>query len=141
MSHIGSAWRGALKGGAWVAAVGASPLALAAPASPPPAVVIGDAVVMGSLDASALARETAAHVDALSACAARAPASTASRDVVVKYTVKGNGSVASAEIVASALGDAGADACITDAFTAMRFPKPKGGGIVIVRVALSFQPG
>jgi hypothetical protein len=134
-------WRGALKGVAWIAAVGATPLALAAPASPLPAVVIGEAVVIGALDASALERETAAHTDALSACAARAPGSSAPRDVVVKYTVRGNGAVARAEIVSSALGDAGAEACLTDAFAAMRFPKPKGGGIVIVRVALSFLPG
>jgi TonB family protein len=59
--------------------------------------------------------------------------------VVVKFVIRPNGSVASAVIVSSTLGNAAAEQCITGALTKFVFPPPLGGGIVVVRYPYRLQ--
>jgi hypothetical protein len=61
--------------------------------------------------------------------------------VVVKFVIAADGSVSSSEIKSSTLNGVGVDSfqqCLLGVFSRLRFPKPAGGGIVIVNYPLVF---
>ena len=47
--------------------------------------------------------------------------------------------MSTANITRSAQKNADVESCIRDQFTKLRFPEPKGGGIVIARLGLVFS--
>ena len=51
--------------------------------------------------------------------------------VNVRFTIAPDGSVSSADIASSTLGDVGVEACIKRAVTRIRFPQPQGGSVVV----------
>lgn len=60
--------------------------------------------------------------------------------VVVSFTIQRNGSVAGARIASSTMKDAEVEACLLKATSRLRFPKPKGG-TVVVSYPFLFRPG
>ncbi|MBW2700083.1 MAG: TonB family protein [Deltaproteobacteria bacterium] len=59
--------------------------------------------------------------------------------VMVRFVVGGKGKVISASLSSSTLGDKNTEACILTVVRAMVFPKPKGGGLVIVNYPFVFK--
>ena len=53
--------------------------------------------------------------------------------VTMAWTIGGNGSVQSAEVAESSLGNAEAEKCMTQKILGWKFPKPRGGGTVGVK--------
>jgi len=51
--------------------------------------------------------------------------------VNVRFTIAPDGSVSSAEIASSTLGDVGVEACVRRAVTRIRFPQPQGGSVIV----------
>jgi TonB family protein len=60
--------------------------------------------------------------------------------VVLKWTIAGDGRVSVAEIKSSTLNNPTAEACMVEVTQQMIFPKPDGGGVVIVSYPFSFSP-
>ncbi len=58
--------------------------------------------------------------------------------MVVDVVIAGDGTVASVKAVKST-GDSQLDTCVVKAFEAMRFPKPKGGGVVKLKYPIRFS--
>jgi len=58
---------------------------------------------------------------------------------VVKFVIAKDGSVSSASTKASTLNNPIVEKCINARFMRMRFPSPKGGGIVIVSYPFVFN--
>ena len=61
--------------------------------------------------------------------------------VVIKFTIAKDGSVSRASKKTSTMGSAAVEQCIVGRFKRMKFPTPKGGGIVIVSYPFIFSPG
>lgn len=61
--------------------------------------------------------------------------------LVVKFTIAADGSVSSSGIKSSSLGDPAVDRCVTGRFDRMRFPNPRGRGVVLVTYPFLFSPG
>ena len=62
-------------------------------------------------------------------------------EMKVKFTIAAGGEVSAAEVKSSTLNDAEVERCVVDRFRTMMFPKPQGGGIVIVSYPFVFAPG
>lgn len=60
--------------------------------------------------------------------------------VAVKFIIEPDGTVREAAIKSSTLGDARVESCVAAEVAALRFPKPAGGGIVIVSYPFVFAP-
>lgn len=60
--------------------------------------------------------------------------------VVVRFTITTDGTVASPTLSSSTLGSPTVEACIVDAFGGLRFPVPRGGGVVRVNFPLELAP-
>ena len=58
----------------------------------------------------------------------------------MKFVIAKDGSVASSTTESSTLGTAAVEGCINGRVTRLRFPRPKGGGIVIVSYPFAFLP-
>ncbi|MDP7110519.1 MAG: AgmX/PglI C-terminal domain-containing protein, partial [Myxococcota bacterium] len=59
--------------------------------------------------------------------------------VVVKFVIDASGGVSRATVHASSLGNPIVENCICERFMAFQFPKPKGGGMVIVTYPFYFH--
>ena len=103
----------------------------------------GEILSLGSLDAALIDAEVKRHASAIRYCYQR----ELTRDpelggkVVVKFTIAGDGSVSKAGIKKSSLGNSAVESCITNRFHSMRFPEPRGNGIVIVSYPFMFSAG
>lgn len=58
--------------------------------------------------------------------------------VNVRFVIAPDGSVSSAEVASSTLGNDVVEECVTRALTRVRFPRPQGGGEVIVTYPFTF---
>jgi hypothetical protein len=58
--------------------------------------------------------------------------------IVTKFTIAGDGSVGSSSVKASTMGSAAVEQCVASKFLKMTFPKPKGGGVVVVSYPFVF---
>ncbi|HJK92225.1 MAG TPA: AgmX/PglI C-terminal domain-containing protein [Polyangiaceae bacterium LLY-WYZ-15_(1-7)] len=61
--------------------------------------------------------------------------------LVLRFVISPEGRVASASVDEDTLGDAAVGACLAHAVRRWRFPRPSGGGIVLVRYPFVFRPG
>lgn len=61
--------------------------------------------------------------------------------VVTKFVIAGDGTVSSASVKSSTIGDAAVEQCIVDRVRRLKFPEPNGNGIVIVAYPFTFAPG
>jgi outer membrane biosynthesis protein TonB len=112
-------------------------LALGAP-SPSPAPGVGGRPEKlvgghGTLDKEVIRGVIRVHLDEVKACYEEG---LGRRDmagrVMVQFTIQGSGSVSSAVVQSTTLNDAAVEKCICGRVMGWRFPKPLGGGIVIV---------
>ena len=60
--------------------------------------------------------------------------------LVVSFTIGANGKVVDALTESSELSDPRVEACVVERFRRLRFPKPRGGGIMIVNYPFLFTP-
>jgi hypothetical protein len=101
-----------------------------APVEIPPPVV----VLKGTLDKEIIRRVVHQHKNEIKFCYERELAQKRDLDgrVTTQFTILGNGAVTSALTQATTLNYAPVEQCIAQAVRRWSFPKPEGGGIVIV---------
>jgi len=104
---------------------------------------VGDPVIMGALDRSVTDAVVKRRMNQIRYCYQREITSdpNIAGKVVVKFVVAGDGTVSSASIESSTMGNTAVESCVTSRFLRMMFPEPKGGGIVVVSYAFLFSPG
>ena len=105
----------------------------------------GNPIIMGALDKSLIDRVIKQHMNQIKYCYQKQLNAnpTLGGKVTVKFVITGDGTVSSAKTAKSTLSGKGAssvNSCINSRFLAFQFPKPKGGGMVIVRYPFIFQP-
>ena len=106
-----------------------------------PIVGAKDPIVLGSIDKATVARIVAQHLPAIRYCYE----SQLGRDpglrgkVSVKFVIAKDGSVATSSSRADTLKDSAVTDCVHERFRRMRFPEPRGGGIVSVSYPLVFD--
>jgi hypothetical protein len=108
-----------------------------------PDVVPGDAVVRGSLDKEIIRRIIRRHINEVKYCyqlRLNQRPGLAGR-VQVQFSIGASGSVLSSVLHSSTLNDAGTESCIVSAVRRWEFPRPLGGGIVIVSYPFTLVPG
>jgi TonB family protein len=102
----------------------------------------GVASVRGSLDKDVIRREIRVHIDEIKRC--YEPELVRSPDlggrVVVQFTVGASGSVEAAELQNSTLDRPAVEKCMVSAVRTWQFPRPEGGGIVIVSYPFVLRP-
>jgi TonB family protein len=59
--------------------------------------------------------------------------------VAVRFTIAPTGGVAQANVDETSMGDAAVESCIVGVMQSLRFPKPRGGGIVLVTYPFVFR--
>lgn len=108
-----------------------------------PKVVPGRSQVRGTLDRAIIQRVIRAHRAKIRYCYERelVKQPKLSGKIVTSFVVSAEGSVSSATVKKSTLGSKGAEQCIVSALKRMKFPKPQGGGIVMVTYPFIFSPG
>lgn len=112
-------------------------------AEPAPVVEQANAKVEGALDKDIIVRIVRAHINEVRYCynegLARDP-DLAGR-VAVQLTIAPSGEVPVAAVVDSSLEDDGVEQCIAGAVKRWMFPKPPGGGNVVVTYPFVLEPG
>ena len=99
-----------------------------------PRVVAGRAEVRGSLDKEIIRRIIRRHINEVKYCYSvelQANPNLYGR-VVVQFTIAATGQVVVSKVQSSTLNNGKVESCIAQAVRRWLFPKPKGGGIVIV---------
>jgi TonB family protein len=101
------------------------------------------AEVKGSLDKDIIRRIIRAHINEVRYCyeqgLARDPA--LSGKVSIQFTIDTTGSVSAATVADSTLSDEKVASCIAKAVKRWTFPKPTGGGSVVVTYPFVLEPG
>ncbi len=126
------------------------PLETGAPPADVPAATAGaaptlpnDPVVLGSLDRQDIDTEIKRNLSDVRGCYQRELGRNPglAGKVIVKFVIATDGSVSSAETKSSTLGSPAVEACVNSKFMKFAFPKPKGGGVVIVSYPFVFNSG
>jgi len=102
----------------------------------------GDLIVMGSLDKTVIQKVIQRHLNQIRYCYQREltkDPDLAGR-VVIKFVVARDGTVSSATVKSSTMGNNAVETCIAGRFMRFMFPEPAGGGIVIVSYPFVFSP-
>ena len=111
-------------------------------ASRVPDVIPSIANVRGALDKDIIRRIVRRHLNEVRYCyeqeLVKRPA-LAGR-LSVGFTIAGSGQVISSVVQSSTLGAVGAESCIVNAVRRWEFPRPEGGGIVIVSYPFQLTP-
>jgi hypothetical protein len=99
-----------------------------------PEVVPGTAEVRGSLDKEIIRRIIRRHINEVKFCYERELVKTPNLmgRVMVQFTIAGTGSVLASMVQSSTMNNPPAEQCIAAAVRRWEFPKPQGGGIVVV---------
>lgn len=107
-----------------------------------PSVRLGHADVRGSLSKEMLGGVVQRHLSELQLCYEQELNSRPdlSGRAQVKFIISPSGVVQAANVESSTLGAASAENCIAQAVRLWTFPKPRGGGIVIVTYPFLFGP-
>jgi TonB family protein len=100
-----------------------------------------DAIVLGSLDRAEIDEVIKRNMNQIRYCYQRVLQTQPelSGKLTVKFTIATDGTVSSASSKASTLGAPAVESCIVDRFRRMKFPAPKGGGIVLVSYPFLFD--
>lgn len=98
-------------------------------------------VILGALDKKEIQRVVRIKRNAVKYCYEKALVKDPelSGKVTVKFVISAQGRVSSAQIASSTLGSGEVESCLTRQVKRWRFPKPRGGGIVIVKYPFSFS--
>jgi TonB family protein len=121
---------------------GSAPGTEPAAKSPAPETIPGKAEVRGSLDKEIIRRVIRQHINEMKSCyEERLPARPdMSGRVSVKFTIAATGMVTESELAHSTMNEPTVEACLIKAVRRWQFPRPEGGGIVIVTYPFSFTP-
>ncbi|NCG18659.1 MAG: AgmX/PglI C-terminal domain-containing protein [Rhodobacterales bacterium] len=103
----------------------------------------GDPIILGALDRSLIDEVIKRHMNQIRYCYQRELTKNPALGgkVVIKFVIAKDGTVSSASVKNSTMGNSAVESCITGRFMRMQFPEPKGGGIVIVSYPFLFSPG
>ncbi|HZA51548.1 MAG TPA: adventurous gliding motility protein GltG, partial [Myxococcaceae bacterium] len=105
-------------------------------------IAASDPVVMGSLDKELIRQVIRRNIGQIRYCyesqLSRYP--KLSGKVSVKFTITGQGSVSSSSVAQSTANNAELETCVAGRVRTWIFPKPKGGGIVLVTYPFIFKP-
>jgi hypothetical protein len=106
-----------------------------------PGVGAGDPIILGALDKSLIDRVVKSHLAQIRYCYQRELAKNPKLfgKIVVKFVIAKDGTVSSATTKSSTMNNPIVERCVNSRFMRMRFPKPKGGGIVIVSYPFVFN--
>jgi len=101
-----------------------------------------DAPVDGKIAREAISGVIRRHVDEVKACYERELSAqpTLAGRIDVEFTIGASGQVVTSALVRSTIGNARFEACTLEAVRRWHFPKPRGGGIVIVNYPFTFTP-
>jgi TonB family protein len=99
-------------------------------------------VLGGGMDKSIIRRIVRAHINEIRACynAGLVRDPSLRGRVAVQFSIAGTGRVASAVVGESTLTDAAVGRCMAQAVARWQFPRPPGGGIVIVSYPFTVEP-
>lgn len=104
-------------------------------------ITAGAPVIMGSLDKEIIRRVIKEHIAQIRYCyekeLVRSPGLFGK--VATSFTIGGDGRVQSASVTESTLKNDEVERCITAKIRTWEFPKPKGGGVVIVKYPFIFK--
>jgi TonB family protein len=105
-----------------------------------PPLVPMEPMVFGSLDKEVIRKIIHENREQIRACyeTALTRKSDLKGKVSVKFTISAEGPVSAAEIVADTPGDHPLAECVANAVKTWTFPKPQGGGVVIVTYPFIF---
>jgi TonB family protein len=107
-----------------------------------PEVLPGQANVRGSLDKEIIRRIIRRHINEVKYCyeqeLTRKP--ELGGRVAVQFTIAANGQVVASVLQNSTMGNTRVESCVVQAVRRWEFPKPLGGGIVIVTYPFNFTP-
>lgn len=103
----------------------------------------GNAEVRGSLDKARIQRVIKRRLRSIKYCYEKelAASPTLAGRIVIRITISATGSVSATKVEKNTLGSAALGQCVERVVRRMRFPEPKGGGIVIVHYPFVFSPG
>lgn len=106
-----------------------------------PGVGRGTPIILGALDKSLIDRVVKSHLAQIRFCYERELNKSPKLfgKIVVKFVIAKNGSVSSASTKASTMKNPIVEQCLNKRFLRMKFPSPKGGGIVIVSYPFVFN--
>lgn len=103
----------------------------------------GQAIVLGALDKGLIDGVVKGNLDKLRGCYEelldRSP--TSRGKTTMKFVITADGAVSVAVVKASEIADPPFQACMAKTLRTLQFPKPTGGGIVIVSYPFVFTPG
>ena len=103
----------------------------------------GTSVIMGALNKCTIDSYVRKSVGKIRECyetgLAKNPKLSGGR-VVINFIISASGDVSSAKVQRTTLGNAEVEKCIAEQIKKIKFPKPKGGGIVIVNYPFKFKP-
>jgi hypothetical protein len=103
----------------------------------------GNPVIMGSLDKEIIRRIVREHASQIRYCyekeLVRSPG--LSGKVTMRWVINAEGAVTQSKAAASSLRNKSVEGCLAQKIRTWRFPKPKGGGIVIVNYPFVFKHG
>ena len=99
-----------------------------------PEVVPGTAEVRGSLDKEIIRRIIRRHINEVKFCYERELVKNAGLvgRVMIQFTIAGTGNVIASMVQSSTMNNPPVEQCIAQAVRRWEFPKPQGGGIVVV---------
>jgi len=103
----------------------------------------GSPVVMGSLDKEIIRRIIRENIAQIRYCYERELARSPDLygKVVAKFIIAATGRVSNSSLAQTTMNNAAMEGCIISKVRGWRFPKPKGGGIVIVNYPFVFKRG
>jgi TonB family protein len=108
-----------------------------------PDVIPGQANVRGSLDKEIIRRIIRRHINEVKYCYETELTKKAdlSGRVAVQFTIAATGQVIASVLQSSTMGNIRVENCVVQAVRRWEFPKPMGGGIVIVSYPFNFTAG
>jgi TonB family protein len=108
-----------------------------------PAVRQARAEVKGSLDKDIIRRIVRAHINDVRSCYNQGLTKNPNLQgrVAITWTIDKTGKVTESKVQESSVEDPAVAPCIADAVKTWKFPKPKGGGQVVVTYPFNLSPG
>jgi len=101
------------------------------------------ATVVGPLDKAIIRRIVRSHINEVRHCYNKGLTKDPKLEgtVTVSFTIGASGSVTESKVKSTTLGDVAVGKCIATAAKRWKYPKPKGGGVVVVTYPFALSPG
>jgi hypothetical protein len=101
----------------------------------------GRAVIMGALDRPVIDAYIRRNLSKIRWCYEKELAKTPKLfgRIVVNFTISGTGTVSQSKVNRTTMGNKTVESCVVNQIRTIRFPAPKGGGIVIVNYPFVFK--